>query len=129
MKADQVKKYNKKSLPQLLKIAERKFNAFIRDRDRFTCCVSCGSLNTSDASHFYSAGHHPSLKFNENNVHLSCSKCNRFLHGNLNEYRRRITQRITQAELEELDNIADYWKRNSFKWDRMMVIDIILKYK
>ena len=123
-----VDKYNKKTVPQLIKIATKHFNKFIRERDQDKGCVSCGAP-VSQAGHFYSAGHYAALRFNENNVHGQCVRCNMYLSGNLNEYRKRITQRIDLSDLNELDELSDYYKRNPFKWDRFSIIDVIQKYK
>ena len=123
-----VDKYNKKTVPQLIKIATKHFNKFIRERDQDKGCVSCGA-RVSQAGHFYSAGGYPALRFNENNVHGQCVRCNMYLSGNLNEYRKRITQRIDLSDLNELDELSDYYKRNPFKWDRFSIIDVIQKYK
>lgn len=128
MTANEIKKYSKKTVPDLIKLATKHFNSFIRERDSDKGCVSCGA-RIQHAGHFYSGGHHSGLRFNENNCHGQCLRCNNFLHGNLNEYRRRITQRIDLSELNELDMLADYYKRNGFKWDRVSLIEIILKYK
>lgn len=129
MTSKEIKRYEKKSIPELIKIATRHFNKYIRERDNESGCISCNTGQAQEAGHFYSGGHYSSLRFNENNVHGQCKKCNRHLHGNLLEYRRRITDRIDLSDLNELDRLADYYKRNGFKWDRFALIDIILKYK
>jgi hypothetical protein len=73
------------------------FNTFIRTRDKGKPCISCGCImdgKKGDASHFYSVGGNPSVRFNEDNVHLSCVYCNRDKHGNLLEYNERLPDRI-----------------------------------
>ena len=92
-------------------------------------CISCDSYNTSDASHLYSAGHYPVLRYNENNVHLSCKKCNTFLSGNLNEYRKNLIKKIGIEDVEKLDQVVAQVKRTGYKHDRFALIEIILKYK
>ena len=128
LNAKTIQKYKDKSISDLKKIATRHFNEFIRERDKDKGCVSCGA-RVVEAGHFYSGGHYPPLKFNENNVHGQCKRCNGFLSGNLNEYRKRITQRITEDELKELDFISEDYQRNGYKWDRFYLIEIIEKYK
>jgi len=128
MNAKEIKRYENKSIPQLIKIATKHFNKFIRERDKDLGCVSCDA-EVQHAGHFYSGGHYSSLKFNESNVHGQCLRCNNFLHGNLNEYRRNIVNRIGENGLIRLDETADYYKKNAFKWDRFRLIEIILKYK
>ena len=123
-------KYRKYTVSQLIGKAQVKFNKFIRERDKGQPCISCGSYNTATASHFYSAGHYGQLRFNEDNVHLSCVKCNYFLSGNLIEYGIRLEKKIGKERVEKLEMIAMYSKRNrSFKLDRFALIEIIEKYK
>ena len=129
MVAKIIQKYQKKSLPNLTATAVRHFHAYIRIRDRDKPCVSCGAYTTLEAGHFYSGGNYPVLRFNPLNVHGQCKKCNSHLHGNLNEYRKKITTRITLEELNSLDFKADQYKKNGFKWDRLFLIEIIEKYK
>lgn len=83
------------------------FNSYIRARDKGLPCVSCGTPMTGrkgDASHFYSAGGNPSVRFNEDNVHLACVPCNQYRHGNLHEYAERLPDRIGQDRVNELRN-------------------------
>ncbi len=129
MEAETIKKYSKYTITQLRKKAGLKFRAWIRRRDEGQQCISCESYNTTDASHYYSAGHYPVLEFEEDNVHSSCASCNRFKHGNLIEYRKKLLKRIGEERLEKLDNIADYYKRNGYKHDRFFLIEVIEKYK
>ncbi len=118
-----------KSIPQLKKIAERHFNKFIRERDRDMPCISCPRFTTLQAGHFYSGGNYSALKFDEDNVHGQCKKCNYFLHGNLTEYEKNLRQRIGDERVEMLHIKAGSYKRTGFKWDRFTLIDIIETYK
>jgi len=73
------------------------FNTFIRLRDKDQWCISCGCNmvgRKGDASHYYSVGSAPELRFNEDNCHLACVPCNQHLHGNLLEYSNRLPKRI-----------------------------------
>ena len=129
MVAKTIQKYQKKSVPSLIATAVRYFHAYIRNRDKGKVCVSCGVYTTLEAGHFYSGGHYPILRFDPLNVHGQCKRCNSHLHGNLNEYRKRITSRITPEQLSVLDLKSDQYKKTGFKWDRLLLIDIIEKYK
>ena len=128
MEAKTIQKYSKISIPSLIKLATVHFNKFIRLRDQNKGCVSCGA-NVQHAGHFYSGGHYSALRFLEPNVHGQCLRCNNFLHGNLNEYRRNITSRIGVEGLDKLDWQADLYKKTPFKWNRHSLIFIIEKYK
>jgi len=66
-----------------IKKAQTAFNAYIRERDRDKPCVSCGVINPPittggqwDAGHFKTRGAYPELRFNEDNCHKQCKKCN-----------------------------------------------------
>jgi hypothetical protein len=128
---DQINKYNKKSVPQLLKLAEHAFNAYIRHRDsegEYFICISCStpkSLSKMHAGHYMSAGHNASVRFNEDNVRGQCEKCNTFLHGNLIRYRENLVKKIGEDKVKYLEAISRITK----KWDRLELIDIIVTYK
>lgn len=120
-----------KSIPELKQIAQKEFNAWIRQRDSkgdHFVCIACNSvkpLNQMDAGHFYSAGNHSYLRFNENNVHGECRKCNYFMSGHLLAYRENLIKKIGIAEVEKLDQ----WKNFKQKWDRIQLMALIMKYR
>jgi len=128
MDSNIIQKYTNKTIPQLIKLADKYFHAWIRKRDAGLPCISCGAYNTSDASHFYSAGHYPALRFNSDNVHLACKRCNLFLSGNLIEYRKNLIKKIGIERVEKLDFLVAVSKRNSFKWERFSLIEKIIYY-
>lgn len=121
--------YRNKTVPQLIKIAVRHFHLYIRMRDQGQPCISCGSYNTSDASHYFSAGNHPATRFDENNVHLACRKCNYFLAGNLIPYRENLIEKIGLKKFELLEEKIQKSKKTGYKWDRFNLIELIEKYK
>ena len=80
-----------------LNICQKVFNTYIRTRDKGKPCISCDKFlkdNDVNASHFFSVGSSPNLRFNEDNVHSSCIRCNKELHGNIAEYSLRLPKRI-----------------------------------
>lgn len=86
------------------------FNTFIRLRDAKQTCISCDCSmegRKGDASHYYASGSNPALRFNEDNVHLSCVPCNQFKHGNLIEYGLRLPLRIGTARFESLAKLRN----------------------
>lgn len=115
------------TLPRLLQKTQLIFNAYIRERDKDKGCISCMSGRVEQASHFYSAGQFSALRFNENNVHGSCLRCNYFLSGNLSEYRVRLIRKIGEQKVLLLDAAA----RNNRvkKWSRFELELIIQEYK
>jgi hypothetical protein len=95
--------------PQLVKVAQTAFNAFVRVRDADKPCISCGkpsddSANGWDASHYRSVGSSPHLRFVEDNCHKSCKHCNQFLAGNIVEYRKGLIERIGLARVEQIES-------------------------
>lgn len=129
--AKQIQKYQKKSIPQLLKMATEVFNRYIRQRDDqggFFTCISCRGvkpLSQMHAGHFMSAGHNGMVRFNEDNVNGQCVRCNTFLHGNLAEYRMNLILKIGQEKVDLLESSA----RSVHKWDRFGLVHVIETYK
>ena len=115
-----------KSLPRLLADAQKKFNSWIRNRDKDFPCICCGSFNTSDAGHYFSQGQHSFLRFNEMNVNLCCRKCNHFLSGNLINYRQGLIRRYGEVNVDKLELAA---KLNRVrKWSKFELEHIIKMY-
>ncbi|MGO0694206.1 recombination protein NinG [Pseudomonas guariconensis] len=93
-----------------LREAQQAFNAYIRERDRLAghACISSGrpldwNGNAVDAGHFRSTGAAPHLRFDENNCHAQSKHDNRYLSGNVAEYRLGLIQRIGLAAVEALE--------------------------
>ena len=87
-----------------LREAHAAFNAFIRERDKDLPCISCGSFTGKrNAGHYRSVGACPELRFNEENVHTQCEKCNSWLSGNAIAYRKNLLAKIGQEKLEWLE--------------------------
>jgi hypothetical protein len=123
-----------KRIPDLIKEAQVAFNSFIRERDKDKGCISCGrTLRFSgsgstggdfDCGHFKSTGSAPHLRFAEQNAAGQCKHCNRYLAGNVVEYRKRLALRIGLAAVEALEN-----DNRVHKWQRDELIAIRATYK
>ena len=124
-----IKTLQKKTLSQLKAIAVTHFHKFIRNRDRDKPCISCGKYTTLQAGHYFSAGKHPSTRFNEDNVHGQCLRCNYFLSANLVPYTTNLIEKIGQKRLDKLTLTNQMAKQIGFKWDRYFLIETIEKYK
>ncbi|HYG84552.1 MAG TPA: recombination protein NinG [Verrucomicrobiae bacterium] len=127
-----IQKYNNRSISWLIKKATQVFNKYIRERDSngdsFTC-ISCGelkSLKQIQAGHYLSAGHNGVVRFNEDNVHAQCIRCNTYLSGNQLKYRENLIKKIGSERLELLERIA---KQSGHRWDRFGLIHLIETYK
>ena len=97
------------------------FSKYIRLRDCLKTtgtlthgkCITCGkllSINFCDAGHFVSRRYNATL-FAEKNCHIQCRYCNRYLHGNLLEYRRQIIKLYGEGADIELEDKAMEIKR------------------
>lgn len=100
-RADKVKREKLKSRSDWTKEAQIEFNKYVRFRDAGRGCISCGSTcsegsigGSGDAGHFRSRGSAPHLKFDERNCHLQCKHCNRYLSGNVADYRAGLVKRM-----------------------------------
>lgn len=115
-----------KSLPELLKLAQKVFNKYIRERDLERGCISCGG-KVQQAGHYFSQGHHSSLRYSEINTNGQCIHCNMYLSGNLIKYRQGLVKRYGEKGVLKLEQNADLHK--AWKWDRIELEEIISKYK
>lgn len=108
-----------KTLPQLIADAQKAFNKYIRERDYFLPCISCGLFKEQkfggvyDAGHFRSVGSSPHLRFVENNCHKQCVACNQHESGNHSAYRIGLIEKIGIERVEEIE--ADQTPRHYTK--------------
>lgn len=109
-----------KTIPELIKEAQREFNAYIRARDRDKPCICCGlPLGTGEVGGAYDAGHYRStgsashLRFNEDNVHAQRKQCNRYGAGRAVDYRAGLVARIGVERVQALEesNTPQKWTR------------------
>jgi hypothetical protein len=70
-----------------------------------------------DAGHYRSRGSAPHLAFHTHNCHAQDVKCNRFLGGNIVEYRKELLLRIGIEKLEmlEQDNRPRHYTIQDFR--------------
>ena len=106
----QARREKLKTKGEHLREAQQAFNAYIRERDRLAgyACISSGrpldwNGNAVDAGHFRSRGSAPHLRFDENNCHAQSKHDNRYLSGNVAEYRIGLIQRIGLEAVEALE--------------------------
>lgn len=112
-KKDKEWKEENKSRSELTKEAQREFNKYIRIRDHYRPCISCGVdygdkylVNRGsrwDAGHYRSTGSAAHMRFNTYNVHKQCVYCNRDMSGNIVEYRLSLIKRIGEDKVIRLE--------------------------
>jgi hypothetical protein len=110
----------------LVKAAQMVFNKYIRERDKDELCISCKQKpKKENAGHFWNANNHWNVRFDEDNVHLQCERCNSFLSGNLLEYRTNLCLKIGQERFDQLEARA----RVTRKFTKDELKELIKKYK
>lgn len=129
-KAEKFKK-DRQKLNYLLVNVRTACHEFIRKRDEFKPCISCGVAynDTFQAGHFFKAELFSNLKFNEKNIHGQCKQCNMFKEGNESGYRVGLIQRYGKEFLSELNQLAGDSKKNDYHWDREELEKIRVYYK
>jgi Bacteriophage Lambda NinG protein len=115
--------------PQLVAVAQKAFNAYIRARDLGKGCISCGKPltsqpNTYDAGHYRSVGSAVHLRFDEQNCHGQCKHCNNYLAGNHVMYRLGLIDRIGLKAVELIE--ADHTIR---KYTKEGLIELAKQYR
>ena len=114
------------TVQDVVKAAQIVFNKYIRERDKAQPCISCGSQpKKENAGHFFNANNHWNVRFDEDNVHLQCERCNSFLSGNLIEYRANLITKIGQERFNQLESRA----RLTRKFTKDELKELIKKYK
>lgn len=120
-----------KTIPELIKAAQKEFNAYIRLRDEGKPCICCGrELAGSgvggefDCGHYRSVGSASHLRFHEQNAHGQRKQCNRWGAGRAVDYRLGLIDRIGLAAVEALES-----DNTHHKWQREELIAIRDKYR
>ena len=92
------------------------FSEYIRRRDDGKCftCSTQKHWKEMDAGHYIPTsicGEY--LHFDERQVNCQCTSCNRYKHGNLTEYARRLVEKYGGKILEKLYKIKQEQKTMS----------------
>ena len=126
----------KKKLQTLLKDFEKIFNRYIRLRDRGKPCISCGEYNELQAGHFFAVSGYKALRFDEDNVHGECARCNCWDESHLINYQDNLESKIGE-DLKDLKDRARQYKAGTLnneyyfngKWQRLEIEEGIEIYK
>ena len=123
-KEGRVKREKMKRIPDLIREAQREFNAYIRARDKDQPCICCGKPlgamgpvdstgGVFDCGHYRSVGSAPQIRFDERNAHGQRKVCNRYGAGRAVDYRIGLIGRIGLEAVESLeaDNTPHKWTR------------------
>ena len=114
------------TVQDLVKAAQLVFNKYIRERDKDELCISCKQKPKKvNAGHFWNANNHWNVRFDEDNVHVQCERCNSYLSGNLLEYRTNLLNKIGAERFNQLEARA----RVTRKFTKDELKEFIKKYK
>ena len=113
-----------------IKLLQATFNTYIRLRDKDLGCVSCGRFDVEEfhAGH-YIASTYQYHRFNQDNVHKQCSKCNTHLRGNLIPYRIELIKRIGLEGVEYIENTRHMMLEITIPEIKNLITDYKLKIK
>ena len=85
--------------------AQKAFNAYIRARDRYRVCISCGiECGKMNAGHYRTTKAAPQLRFNTYNCHKQCEQCNTYKSANITEYRPNLVIKIGEDRVIALES-------------------------
>lgn len=99
-------KYRGKSIEYLTEKAQESVNRFVRKRDSmngYFICISCQQLkpiSQMNAGHYYEKSIYKSVRFDLDNIHGQDVRCNKYLSGNLIEYRKNLLKKIGEEKLK-----------------------------
>lgn len=125
----------RKTIGKLKTDLDKVFNKWIRIRDTedgYGVCISCSQtkpFEDLDAGHFYAKKGYDGLRYDEDNVHAECRKCNRFDDSHLIPYHDNLLNKIGLCRMDELKSKASAYKQGFFKWDRVEIEEKIKHYK
>jgi hypothetical protein len=87
-------------------MTQRVVNDYIRERDRDLPCISCGTWETVqwEAGHYRSRGAASHLRYDEDNIHKQCHRCNAELSSNAVPYRAALVIKIGHERVLVLEN-------------------------
>lgn len=127
-------KYKGRSIEWLEDRLQDLINAKVRRRDSvngYFICISCQELKPvkqMNAGHYYPKEPlaYRSVKFDLDNIHGQCIRCNRHLSANLIPYRANLLLKIGEHRLRQLEQKAAL---TGFKYSRYFLIEQIEKLK
>ncbi len=77
------------------------------------------------AGHYFKSHQYASVKYDEDNIHLQCSRCNRQLHGNESQYQINLIKKIGEENFEMLKKRSKLVK----KFNILEIEELIKTYK
>lgn len=107
-----------KTLGKLKKELQIIVNQYIRLRDEGKPCISCGSYSVLQAGHFFAVGGYDGLRFDEDNIHGECARCNCWDESHLILYTDNLKRKIGDQDFNDLKQRAADYKMNGYRFGR-----------
>ena len=100
------RKADVKPLSHWIDLTRRVVNDYIRERDAYEPCISCGTTKTWrwDAGHYRTTAAAAHIQFNEDNIHKQCMPCNTHHSGKTGPYRINLVKKIGEERVQALEN-------------------------
>jgi hypothetical protein len=115
----------------LIKKLDKLFSRYVRQKHAnqggWVSCVTCGQAmpwEESQAGHFVKRGHHM-VRWDEQNVHPQCPRCNLYLNGAQDEYAAYILNTYGKETLDRLLRA----KRQSKRWTMAELRELLEQYR
>jgi len=106
-------------------------HTYIRNRDVNKPCISCGTQwnNEFQAGHHYSANSFITLRYNLDNIHGQCKRCNLHLEGAFDNYALNLPNRIGIERYNDLVKLASFDKQQEKVWniENLKEVRLLLK--
>ena len=97
----------RKVIKQKIDKEQARVNALVRKRDKGKSCISCGATGVYlQAGHYIAVGQCQSLRYNLDNIHGQCVKCNCMNAGTQEmeeAFRRGLIPRVGLARILEME--------------------------
>lgn len=125
----QSKTKKKVSIKSLEKKLKAKLYPLIKKRDGNTC-ISCGRTGLTGMN--WHAGHYAKAelcnmiwRYAPINIHSQCGRCNLWLRGNTVEYRKKLTEKVGQELVREIEE--NYNKPLSMAFDSRVYLESLIE--
>ncbi len=121
------RKANIKPLKHWEDMTQRVVNDYVtKGRDADEPCISCGTYTTVqwEAGHYRSRGAASHLRYDENNIHKQCHRCNDELSSNAIPYRIALIEKIGLEQVEAIEN-----NNTPHRWTREELAEIRATYR
>jgi hypothetical protein len=127
----EIKDKEEKKLKASLINTKTQVHAYVRNRDKGKPCISCGTNWNQDfqCGHHYKSETFITLRFNLDNLHGQCRRCNLHLEGAFDNYALNLPNRIGIERYNKLVELASVDKQFEKVWnvDNLKEVRMLLK--